>query len=130
MSAAMLAEKWLARARQSLVTVDVLLGIPDFDRACSTAYYAMFYAARAALFHVGEAERAFGKTHSGMISGFNLHLVKSGLIDPAFGSSFQQTHNKRLVADYEADGVSEETSRAVMASATTFVAAVAALIEA
>ncbi|HYZ48090.1 MAG TPA: HEPN domain-containing protein, partial [Sphingomonas sp.] len=59
-------ELWIAQAERSLETAQLVLGT-DPNAACSRAYYAMFYAARAALLRAGHAEQAMGKTHSGLI---------------------------------------------------------------
>jgi uncharacterized protein (UPF0332 family) len=48
----------------------------------------MFYAARAALFHVGQPERALCKTHSGAIAAFNQYLVHTKLISTEHGRAF------------------------------------------
>ena len=74
---------WLGRADRALATAALDAGDGDCNDACSNAYYAMFYAARVALLHVGQAERAMGKTHSGMTSAVNQYLVKPGVYSGA-----------------------------------------------
>jgi uncharacterized protein (UPF0332 family) len=119
---------WLKRADRALSSAELLLD-SDPDRACSSAYYAMFYSARAALIHVGQQERAMGKTHSGLVSAFNQHLVLTGLIAPTHGKAFPLELNRRVVADYEADGVDADAAKLAIANATAFVAAIKMLIE-
>ena len=124
----MIVADWLQRAERTLSSAALLLD-SDPDRACSSAYYAMFYGARAALIHVGQPERAMGKTHSGMVSAFNQHLVLTGLIAPNHGKALPFELNRRLVADYEAEGVGGEAARQAIASAMSFVGAIKALVQ-
>ena len=119
---------WLARADKSLASAALLADSGDFDRAASTAYYAMFYATRVALLHVGQAERALGKTHSGAVSAFSQFLVKPGLVDVGHQRAFSFELNRRILADYEEGGVTAEGAAEAIANATAFVAAVRALI--
>lgn len=121
-------EYWLARADRSLVSAALLAESGDYDRAASTAYYAMFYAARVSLLHVGQAERAMGKTHSGMGSAFSQFLVKPGLLDVRYQRAFSFELNRRILADYEEGEVSAEGAAESIESANAFVAAVTALI--
>lgn len=66
------------RARRAIVSAKLLLDNKDVDGACNRADYAMFDAARAALIWCGaEIEPSAIRTHSGLISTFSLHLVKS-----------------------------------------------------
>jgi uncharacterized protein len=66
--------------------------------ALSLAYYAMFYAARAAL-----SERdLYAKTHSGTWDLFYLRFVKSGEFDAVLTTAARDTQPKREKADYEA----------------------------
>ena len=53
------ADDWLDRSRRSLRTAEQVLP-DDPDSACNRAYYAMFYAARAALLAAGRPEAAMG----------------------------------------------------------------------
>lgn len=96
----------------------------DPDAACSRAYYAMFYAARAALLHAGQAQAAMAKTHAGVISAFGEHLVKSQLIDAEHGRSFAKVERERLVADYSGDGISGDAATIALKRADEFLSAV------
>lgn len=120
--------RWLDRAERALASAALLIEAGDPDRACSSAYYAMFYAARAALFEVGQPERALGKTHAGILSAFNQYLIRPKLIEVEHGRALSTELNRRLIADYEADGVGEEGAEAALDHAQRFVSAVAQLI--
>ena len=124
----MTAQLWLARAHRSLRSARLLLEDGDADRACSGAYYAMFYAVRAALTHVGEGERALSKTHSGMIAAFHQFLVRTTLLEARHGRALTTEFHRRLIADYEAEGLAPDAARSAIASADDFVLAVEALI--
>lgn len=89
----------------------------------------MFYAARAALIHVGRPERAMGKTHTGLVSAFSEFLVKPGLLEPSYRAAFAFELNRRISADYDADGVDPAGAVDAVASAQAFVAAVRSLID-
>lgn len=124
----MTAQLWLARAQRSLRSARLLLEDGDADRACNSAYYAMFYAVRAALIHVGQSERALGKTHSGMIAAFHQFLVATDLVDVRQGRALTTEFHRRLIADYEAEGLAPEAARSAIDSANDFVAAVEELV--
>lgn len=100
----------------------------DANAAVGGAYYAMFYAARAALLHAGQAERAMGKTHSGMVAAFNEFLAHPGLVAPKLGKSFATEFAQRLAAAYTLDGVTDEDARRAVATADEFLAEVRALL--
>lgn len=89
----------------------------------------MFYAARAALIHVGQPERAMGKTHSGIVAAFSRYLVKPGLLEPRHRAAFSFELNRRIVADYEEGGLAAEGAANAIANAGALVAAVRGLVE-
>lgn len=122
-------DHWLKRADRTLLSASLLLDNGDPNGACSNAYYAMFYAARAALIHVGEHERALGKTHSGMVASFNQFVVRTELVRGAHGTALANEFHRRLIADYDVGGVDEASAREAIASAEQFVAAVSELVE-
>lgn len=73
----MKADDLMSKAVQAAASAKILLDTGDVDGACNRAYYAMFDAARAALLASGAlADLNIGRTHSGLISAFSLHLVK------------------------------------------------------
>ena len=115
---------WLEKANRSLTSAKLNLDDGDPDGACNRAYYAMFHAARAALVQAGQDTLASAKTHSGLIGAFGAHLVKTGKLDALHGRAFSEVSRRRLVGDYEGDGVSEEHAKAAVESAENFVVAV------
>ncbi|WP_457653425.1 HEPN domain-containing protein [Rhodocaloribacter sp.] len=65
--------------------------------AVNRAYYAAYYAARAALLTIGEAPR----THHGLLLRFNLQFVKTGRIGGHVAQTLAYAEELREGADYE-----------------------------
>ena len=114
----------LEKAERNLKTARLILADNDPVSACNRAYYAMFNAACAALVIVDQPKLAMAKTHSGLISSFSLHLIKSGEFTPDSGRLLALESKRRIVADYEGDPISTEEATNSLANATQFVAAV------
>lgn len=121
----MKADHFMRKADDALASARLLFANGLLDDCCSRAYYAMFDAARAALV-VSEApvEAEVARTHRGLISGFGMHIVKTGLVSPEIGRSLSQAQNIRLVADYNGDPVSAADAEQLMAWASEFVATI------
>lgn len=88
--------------------------------AVSAAYYAMLYAARAAL---SEEER-YAKTHSGTWNLFRETFVLDGRFDPELARTADQTRELREAGDYDARPVSNEDAAVVLARGEQFVEAI------
>ncbi|MHB1951801.1 MAG: HEPN domain-containing protein [Acidiferrobacteraceae bacterium] len=118
----MKAEDLMAKARQAAVSARVLLDAGDADGACNRAYYAMFDAARAALLASGApVEPEIARTHSGLISAFSLHLVKTGRVPVELGKALNKVEDLRLVADYKGDPLENEDAGWAVQQAEVFV---------
>jgi uncharacterized protein (UPF0332 family) len=89
-------------------------------RLLMCAYYAMFYAAQAALLHL---DLQFRK-HSAVISAFNKELIKSGVLSVSLSKSLQKSHRLRLKSDYGLVPVPEEVVVAVIEETDNFISAV------
>jgi len=114
-------KKLLVKADRALRAAELLLrdGAPDF--AAGRAYYAMFYAAEAAL---TEKNLQFRK-HSGVHAAFGEHLAKPGLLDPKFHRWLLNAFDKRILGDYSYEmDVDEGAAREMIEQAREFVAAV------
>ena len=115
----------MVKARRALTSANTLLMDGDNDGACNRAYYAMFDAARAALLTCkAPVPPEVAKTHSGLISAFSLHLVKTGIFPVALGKSLNKAEDLRLIADYKGDPLDEEEAKWVTQQATIFVEAI------
>ncbi len=85
----------------------------------------MFDAARAALLVSAAPVKSENiKTHSGLITAFSLHLVKSGRIAVQHGKSLRQADQLRTVADYSDAEIDREAAASALAQANDFVDAV------
>ena len=84
------------RAAKSLGAAEVLMrsGYPEDNVARS--YYAVFHAAKSALF-VHDIDTA---SHAAVRRMFGLHLVRSGEIDPQWAGALARTMDDRMIADY------------------------------
>lgn len=84
----------------------------------------MFDAARAALQASGASvEPEAVRTHTGLISAFSLHLVKTGCVPVELGKALNRAEELRLVADYKGDPVEKEDAAWAVSQAQIFVQA-------
>lgn len=84
----------------------------------------MFDAARAALFASGSpVEPEVARTHSGLISAFSLHLVKTGRVPVELGKALNKVEELRLIADYKGDPVELADAAWAVLQAEAFVEA-------
>jgi uncharacterized protein (UPF0332 family) len=84
------------RSRRSLRSAANVLDDGDHDFAMSRAYYAMFYAAAAALLARGIRR----SKHSGVIAAFGEHVVKPGPFTPTQQRNLQAAFRDRGEGDY------------------------------
>jgi len=124
MSGGLTADALISKAARACESAHALLDLGDVDGACNRAYYAMFDAARAALLASGApVQPDIGKTHSGLISAFSLHLVKNGPVAKEMGRLLKRAEEIRIVADYKGDSVELDDASEMVAQAKIFVAA-------
>lgn len=117
----------ITKAERAIESAKLLHEAGDVDGACNRAYYAMFDAAKAVLLAtVPTIDPTIGKTHSGLISAFGLHMVKTGLMPVEFGRAFNRAHDIRQVADYTGDLIESDDVNWLIQQATDFVALVKA----
>ena len=113
------------KASRAVASARLLLDAGDVDGACNRAYYGMFDAARAALHWSGApVESSVAKTHSGLISAFSLHLVKTGRLPVDLGKALNRAAEIRLIADYTGDEVNAEKAQWIIQQAALFIEAV------
>ena len=110
----------MAGARDSLVAARGALEAGSARGATSAAYYAIFYAARAAL----SEEDAYAKTHRGTCDLFRHTFVEAGRFDDALYRRARDTQRLREGADYEALMVPREEAEEIIELAESFVAAI------
>ena len=115
-------EDLMIKAKRAFASSQLLLAEKDADGACNRAYYAMFDASRAALIVSGFEEIAITtKTHSGLISVFSLHLVKTGSLPKELGRSLNKVEDIRLMADYLGTAVDFERAAWALQQAEIFI---------
>ncbi len=122
------AETILNKARRALDAARLLMADADTEGTCNRAYYAMFYAAHAALW--GQHSQPVGvivKTHTGLMSLVAQHLVKPGVMDAEQGRALANVQKIRLLADYTDEPPSVQDAADALARAEAFVQAIASL---
>ena len=86
----------LARAKETMQEVSVLIENKLWRLAANRLYYACFYATTALLINKGyETHR-----HNGVKTLLNLHYVSNNKIDKSFSKMYQQLFNLRQDGDY------------------------------
>jgi uncharacterized protein (UPF0332 family) len=113
------------KAERTLKAAQLLLASGDTEGACNRAYYAMYYAAQAALRAAGIAEPEDGyRTHQGLIAAFGKHLILGDHLDQSLGRSINKVQRLRQLADYVGDPPSLEDAAQAVADSKSFVAAI------
>jgi len=110
----------MAEARGRLEVSRVALEAGFGPAAVNAAYYAMLYAARAAL---SEEER-YAKSHRGTWRLFRERFVLDGRFDAELARNAERTQKLREAGDYDARAISPEEAASVIATAERFVAAI------
>jgi len=107
-----------ARARLAAARTNLEADLPFV--VVGQAYYAMLYAARAAL----SEEDLYAKTHSGLWSLFSQTFVKPGRFEVELSRPVDDIRRQRELADYEATDPTEAQAADALAHAERFVAAI------
>lgn len=119
----------MLKADRALESARLLLKSGDVEGACNRAYYAMFDAARAALIASNApVEPEIARTHSGLITAFSLHLVKTGRVGVEHGRALNKVEDLRLIADYRGDAVPPDKADWAVEQASNFIAAIRASV--
>jgi uncharacterized protein (UPF0332 family) len=117
-------EEFFAMAREALAAAQTTLAAGHPSRTISEAYFALLYAARAAL---SEAELN-AKTHRGTWQLFREAFVDKGRFDASLFAEAQQAQRQREAADYDALMVPHEEAQRIVEVASRFVTAVASMV--
>ena len=113
-------QTYLKLAEEKLIVARDLLGLAHYRDVVAKAYYTMFYAAKAALLTAGAGGV---RRHTGVVSFFAEHFVKTGKIDRRYSASLARALNDRIAADYQVEfEATEELARQSMADAEAFLA--------
>jgi uncharacterized protein (UPF0332 family) len=111
----------LERAHEGIASARTLVEAGHAATAVSTAYYAMLYAARAAL---SERDR-HARWHAGTWELFRQEFVLTGELDEELARDAQRAQARREASDYAAESFELSEARELVATAARFVAAVA-----
>jgi hypothetical protein len=115
----------LKRSRQHLKSARDLIRNDDYADSIGRSYYAMFQSARALLAIDGLDSRK----HSGVVSLFNRHFIKSGKLDKHWAVVLKDARRSREMADYtEIAEFSRQDAEEQIADAEAFVRAAENLI--
>jgi len=118
-------EEFIDQARDRAQLAREALAAGHREGAVSAAYYAMLYAARAALSEDDESAR----THRGTWNAFRLRYVITDAFDAALLTLAQHAQAAREGGDYEAVTPSEEEARRYVDGAAEFLAAVERMLD-
>jgi uncharacterized protein (UPF0332 family) len=113
-------EEFMAEARQRLALATTAFEAGYVLGAVSAAYYAMLYAARAAL---SEEDRN-AKTHRGTWDLFHEVFVRPGRFDSGLATAARRAQEHREGADYDARPVERGRAESILTTAERFLAAV------
>ena len=116
-------QEYIARqlelADEALRAAELLLENGHLKAAANRAYYAMFYAAMAALMRSGGD---LPRTHGGVTNQFGLRYVRTGIIDSELAGTLQDVYELRRQSDYELYAYfSEDEIRQAVQNARAFV---------
>lgn len=115
-------DRQLELADEAIDDADFLLSHGRYKLSANRAYYAMFYAAMAALMRSGGD---LPRTHGGVTNQFGLHYVRTGIIDSELAGTLQDVYELRRQSDYELYAYfSEDEIRQAIQSALAFVSAI------
>jgi uncharacterized protein (UPF0332 family) len=110
----------LDRARQGIASARTQVAAGHAATAVSTAYYAMLYAARAAL---SERNRN-ARSHTGVWGLFREEFVITGEFDEGLAQEAQRAQARREASDYAAESFELSEAQELVATAERFVRAV------
>ena len=113
-------QTYLILGEDKLVVARDLLRLAHYRDVVAKAYYAMFYAAKAALLTVGAGEV---RRHRGVTSFFAERFVKTGKVDRRYGAILARALNDRIAADYHVEfEATEDLARQSIVDAEAFLA--------
>jgi uncharacterized protein (UPF0332 family) len=118
-------ERELTRARREVGAARALIEAGFPEKAVSSAYYAVFHAAVAALLALGEAR----SKHSGVLSAFGRLVIREGGFDREIGAARRRLFERRNDVDYGLSQPSAEEAAADTGEAERFVSEVERWIE-
>ncbi len=86
----------IEKAKDELDTADLIFKNNKFSQSINRSYYAMFHSVRALL----ALDKFDSKKHTGVISFFNQHYIKTGKIETEFSNMLTAAFKIRNKSDY------------------------------
>jgi|SRR5580692_4907070 uncharacterized protein (UPF0332 family) len=117
--------EFMDQARDRAALARVALASGHLEGAVSAAYYAMLYAARAALSERDE----YARTHSGTWHLFHDRYVTIGVFDQHLHALAQEAQRTRERGDYEAITPDRGEAERIVAGAADYIAAVEHMLD-
>ena len=118
-------EQLLAKSQQYLRSAAVLLEVGDYDSCASRAYFAMFYAAQAALLTTG----ATVKSRRSVRSAFVERFVEGGRFPQRAADVLHEAYKIQETADYaQRIVVDESDAEQTLSEAEAFIGSIDALV--
>ena len=111
--------KQLEKADEALAAAEHLLDGGHLRAVANRAYYAMFYAALAALMQSGGD---IPRTHGGVKNQFGLRYVTTGIFDAKLAGTLQDAYELRRLNDYELYTSTADEVELAVKNARAFVA--------
>lgn len=116
----------MEKANRFLEQAEMVRELKQWDLAANRYYYACFHAVQALFIHNGLAS----KRHSGMLSQFGLHFIKTGIIEDKLGGFLTRMEQLREKGDYNCIfSVTEEELRTIVEPAHELVVVITRLIQ-
>ena len=86
----------IEKADRFLKQASMMCDMEQWDMAANRYYYACFHAVQALFIHNGLSSHR----HSGMLTQFGLHFVKTGIVEDRFGAFLTRMEQLREKGDY------------------------------
>ena len=115
----------MEKAYRFLKQAEMVCVMKQWDMAANRYYYACFHAVQALFIHKGLSS----KRHSGMLTQFGLHFIKTGIIEDRLGAFLTRMEQLREKGDYNClFSVNEEEVCTIVEPAQELVDVIANLI--
>ncbi len=116
----------MEKANRFLEQAEMVRELKQWDLAANRYYYACFHAVQALFIHNGLAS----KRHSGMLSQFGLHFIKTGIMEDKLGGFLTRMEQLREKGDYNCVfSVNEEELCTIIEPAHELIAVITRLIQ-
>ena len=118
----------MAMAETACTSSRTILNLGDMPGAVNRAWYAMFYAARAALIETGApVDPNIVRKHKGLVSAFVQYVARDSLELSDMGRILNETHEARIEADYKVSFFKPSVAEEIVRQAENFVATIRGL---